>query len=488
MPSLDKVFITCDDDDLIMLDSFKLPVGVIGIKELIKLLQVSVNDHDFANDKMVLNFLGAIHLTTSGVALGNSLAKQWKKRIDRITFNVLDLTETSAALSSDDIKNKVTNWIFNHMMSARDEMAQRNVMLRRELSVVRRAHESTQLSFERLEAFLWKAFVSPRWHTLTLEPLGALLPRVITSSNRLTQRIPDDTSGLSDIAVFVSNINLIGTGVLTAQLEASESSEVLSAWQVDSSEFDSTGWVRFSMLRSVGFDKQTLILHLAWSGDIPIKIACSVTHPDTRFHSFVDSIGAETVIALKCWKYIEGVLAPLPSDGHAAIDSNNIGVPRAKRVFVEDTTLKTVTNLDPVLSDVAFDPNRSGILVHPPKQGTAIGRIDNCFNYSVTQVSATIETVNEQSQNIEYCIAVADKQLRDLNKLDEACFIDTAKSEWVSLRPNYRSQIHLYLPDINQDSVDLYLMTRLAAGCNDNSYGWAIFKEISAVRSFVENK
>lgn len=481
MTSLDKVFITCDDDDFPALESFQLPVSVIRIKELIKLSQASVSDDDFINDKMILNFLGSVHFTPSGVLLGNSLAKHLKKRIDNLNFKILDLTETFAALSSEDIKNKVTNWILNEMISVRGSMAQRNVMLRRELSSIRKSHESTQLSFERLEAFLWKAFAAPRWHTLTLEPLNALLPRVLSSGSRLTQRIPNDTSGLSDVAVFISNINSIGAGVLTAQLEASESGALLSEWQVNSAEFDSTGWVRFSMLRSIGLDKQTLILHLAWSGEIPIEIACSVAHPDSRFHSFVDSIGVETVIALKCWKYIEGVLAPLPSDGHVALDRVNLVLPKSRRVFVDKAKLSMVTNLDPTLSEVAFDPDRNGILVHPPKEGIAIGRIDNCFNYSITQVSASIETVNERSQHIEYCIALADKRLRDLEKLDDASFIDMTKSEWISLRPNYSSQIHLYLPEINHNSFDLYLMTRLPVGCNDNAFGWAIFKEISAI-------
>ena len=360
-------------------------------------------------------------------------------------------------------------------------MALRNVAMRRELSVIRRSHETTQLAFERLEKFVWDAYASPRWPVLTLSPAVGLPPLLLSTNNILTQRIPNDTSGLSDLAIFVSKIDSIKQGILTLQLEALESGDIISKWQVNSSKLTNAEWARFSLLRTLSLDKQTVLIRLTWSGDVPIEVASSLNHPDPRFNSHIDDFDTKVVIALKCWKHIEGVLTPLPSDGLVPVDQYNIDFSGEKRLLVDLEKLAEVININPINSEVSFDPHRTGVLVHPPKVGISIGRIDNCFTCQVTQVSAVIETVNEKGPTIEYCIALGHRSLRELNILDDSHFPDNAKSSWVSLQPNHRSQVSMYLADIDQNLFDLYLMTRLPVGCMDNSYGWSIFKEISAV-------
>lgn len=477
---LTSPFIACHDDDYSLIDSFQLPVRVVKLTQLIELLRSKVGEYQFSRDDIVLNYLGSVLLTPAASALVINLNTQWKECIDDSQLSVLDLTEHSAVLSFEKYKEHVLKWLLGLTISERSAMARRNVTLRRELSVVRRSHEATQLAFSQLEKFTYEAFSNPRWRVLTLEPQVHLAPKVLHQGERLKQRVPGDASGLSDFAVFVSNIESIEHGVLAVQLESAESGHSEAEWLVDATKFDSTGWIRFSLLSSIGLDKQSLTIQLAWRGDTPLELGCSVAHPDPRFQAHLENVQSENVLALKCWKYIEGVITPIPSDGHAAIGRFNVGPSLSNRVLVDIDRLFLVENLNPSSYEVSFDSKQNGVLVHPPKIGIAIGRVPTCFNSAVKSISATIETISEHGPNIEYCIAIGNKQLRDLEYLDESSFLQNNKSDWLQIRSNYRSQINLYLAEDEADMSDLYLMTRLADGIDDNSFAWAIFKEISA--------
>lgn len=175
----------------------------------------------------------------------------------------------------------------------------RNVKQLRELAQLRHLSETSLQHFERLEAFVWQTTAAER-HQVTHLPLAD----AVLDLTGVDQRLPSDSVGLCDLAVFVQDA---GRGVLTATLRLLESDQVVGQWQVMD---PGPGWLRLALPRALPMDAQTAILRLDWQGDA-LSLGLSHPHPDPRFQAH-DS----RPLALRLWKFVPGTLAPMAPDAH----------------------------------------------------------------------------------------------------------------------------------------------------------------------------
>ncbi len=167
----------------------------------------------------------------------------------------------------------------------------------RELAQLREMAERSLQSFQRLEAFVWQTSKGERTLVQHLAQEGSF------ALTRAVQRLPGDSAGLTDVAVWIGGAR----GVLTARLVLAESAEVVGLWQVtDPGE----GWLRLALPRALSVDAQTPMLHLDWTGE-PLTLGLSLPHPDPRFQC-----EGGAMLALKLWKFVPGVAAPMAPEAH----------------------------------------------------------------------------------------------------------------------------------------------------------------------------
>lgn len=288
----------------------------------------------------------------------------------------------------------------------------------------------------------------------------------------LEQRLPRESTGLCDVAISIVVPEGLEGGVLNVTLWTAEDEREHAQWQLPANELRS-GWLRLSLLASLEDDARTPFLRLAWDGEVGLELDWSVKHPDPRFQAIIDGKETGATLALRSWSFVAGVEAPLPEDG--VLPGRIV---RRKRV-VSNETLAAAQNLTPECETFGLLEEHRALLVHITPSGHSVARLPAAVKAGVRHVSAEIQTRSEKAPNIEYAIAIAPASRRPDPSDPVPHFRRDDVTSWVELRALEPGALHLYLPDPVEETSDLYLMVRPAAGVADVSWGWSTFSAIT---------
>jgi hypothetical protein len=133
---------------------------------------------------------------------------------------------------------------------------------------------------------------------------------------------------------------------------------------------------------------------------------------------------------------------------------------------------------------VAFDGDDEAICIHPPSDGVTVGILDRAVAQNARSVSATAYIANEQSEPIEFALAVVESGTESPGRLMSPADKAVAWSGWTRVIPGTRRRLTALLEDEGeQHSIDrrpltLALITKMAEG-HTNSFAWARIADVT---------
>lgn len=421
-----------------------------------------------AADRVHLAALGVLILSSGGAEAAEALASDWQARFGVVLPERCDLADVPA-----DARRMVAlGWLAGLLLAQRRAGAQRMVALMRDLAVLRQEHEAMQGAFARLESFAHEHRLSERKLHQALAPVEGAPEVVLTPGQRVVQRLPGGSVGLSDVAVRIAEVPQPRQGVLTCRLASPDLGSVLAEWTVPAAQMAS-GWLRLSLVAGLPDDPVGLELELAWAGAVPLRLATAMAHPDPRFRPLGESGEAvgRHVLALELWHYLPGVRAPANAVGQLPDGAVETRSPLRR---VEARDLFRAINLDTLVADLPRVEGSDALQVHVMPDHVACAILTLPMS-AIRQVSVDVLTRHPRGPVVDYAIAVLPSAARPRHPAALPEFPEEAHSGWVRMKPMRAGQVSLILPDLPPGSHDLYLMTRLPPGATENAFGWSGF-------------
>lgn len=329
---------------------------------------------------------------------------------------------------------------------------QSKAQLMREIALLRRDHDSMQSAFASLEAYFHSILRSERNRTMVLTPDTSLPPLRLNPGDEIEQRLPTDSTGLSDVEICLRGAPTSQKGALRLSLELLEQGESVAEWQIAACDL-STGWLRLSLVSALGPDAQTAVLRLIWEGESPLLLEPSLLHPDPRF---APSPGAP-MLALHLWKFVPGAQAALPVDGHPAQPVSlhtewNIGL----------SALRVAHDATGDQGAVEYSDLRTGLFVRPKDAAIVAARLDGAGRPGMMHIFGGVKTEQETGPDVEYAYALAPVGQRSHRSAQLPQFDAGQISDWLRLPPNTWQELHLFLEKPLAEPHDLYLLSRVA--------------------------
>ena len=131
---------------------------------------------------------------------------------------------------------------------------------------------------------------------------------------------------------------------------------------------------------------------------------------------------------------------------------------------------------------IGYDPNRRGILCHPPAQGISLARVSTVSVVDGSRLSARAHVGNDLSGAIEFCLAIssvsADEVVQQLESGDPT---DTASFAWSGWHEaTYAEDVALRVDVVKLENMteSIFLATRMAATARTNDFAWAYFLDL----------
>ena len=331
---------------------------------------------------------------------------------------------------------------------------QRNRQLMRDLAELRIAHDQTQASFAALEGFFYDTVRSERRLFRELSPLRTQAPCLLAPGGVLEQRLPCDSTGLSDVAICLPKGFDVETGTLSVALELAESGAQIAEWQIEAADLQ-PGWLRLALDRALGPDAQTPQLRIRWQGADQLRLVTSVTHPDERFQP---RPGAP-LLAVQVWKYIPGTRVPAAAGSHMAHGAD----PVDRWLIGRSVMTAAVARADEGWW-VGYSDQFAGLMVRPGPEDGSLARLEAALAAGVARLSGGVKTEQAEGPVVEYALAVAPVSARPRSSGSEPDFAPGHRTGWLALPPGKWAELQLFLPAPLSEPHDLYLMTRLAPG------------------------
>lgn len=337
---------------------------------------------------------------------------------------------------------------------AQGRMLERNRQLMRDLAELRIAHDQTQAAFAALEGFFYQSGGVDRRLYRELSPLRSQPPCLLAPGAMVEQRLPCDSSGLSDIALCLPREGAPASGVLSVSLELAESGAQIAEWRLEAAELR-PGWLRLALDRALGPDAQTPQIRLHWQGSDQLRLATSVLHPDARFQP---RPGA-ALLAMQVWKYIPGTRAPVAAGSHMAHGADPVG-----RWLLGRSVMTAAVAQAADRGAVEYSELITGLMVRPDPEDITSARLEGALAPGVHHVAGGVKTEQHTGPVVEYALAAAPVAARPRSAGSRPDFDPGLRTEWLALPAGRWAELHLFLPAPLTESHDLYLLTRLAPG------------------------
>lgn len=352
--------------------------------------------------------------------------------------------------------------------------AERNVLLNRSIALMRKEQERILDNFSKMENFVLSHNLIERRLLTSLEPSPACAPLEISSESSLEQRLPVSSSGLSDVMVFVDDVDPDASGVLEVILFTIEDSEICAKWHIASEKIRDKR-LRLSLPVSLSGDAMTPSLRIRWAGEGSINLATSLHNPDTRFQASHPGNHDGRVLALRCWTYIPGSQAPLPVGAHLPVGKNKELV---HTVHVTADQLKEYVNLTSPEDHIRLVEDERVLLVHALKDRVAAAMLQQAVPANASRITAEITTTAKDAPVIEYALGVLPAASSNNSKDLSVLFSNGLVSDWVRMTPLDQGEVQIDLQAPLKDTHDLYLMTRLADAQAAPYWAWSTFRNI----------
>jgi len=355
-----------------------------------------------------------------------------------------------------------------------ERQARRSADLSRSLATLRQSHSQMQAAFAQVEKFVLDNNLAQRTDALSLLPGHDMAPLELREGDILVQRLPISSAGLSDVAVFIEDVDIADQGTLSITLLTKEDDKVRGHWTLSGPHIKE-GPVRLALHSALEASALTPILELSWEGEGALWLATSLSHPDPRLQARIGGRSDPRVLALRCWSYLPDSKAPIPASAHLPADPGTD--PRRSRIL-DDLVLGQAEDLTPESKHSRFLADKGALLVHPMPQGVSAMRLSAGAPAGTVHLDARIRTLQNQAPMIEYAMGIAPSEQAGFRPQTFEPDDLVAVTPWVTLSPQANGELHLPLETALSDDHDLVLMTRLAVQPGDTSWAWSTFSRI----------
>ncbi len=464
------MFILAHKSDLPRLGHFDSSIPLAVLEGFGAGMSVSLDGVPVPDFQLYPGLLLGIALTDESHQALETLSARVSERFACAPPAVADLTDSP----ENDVPAQASAAVIAALQAELDRVTAGNVALTRAIAAVRGDHERTQAAFARLENFVLGNNLAKRTECLSLLPARELGSILLSQDSAVEQRLPVGSSGLSDIGLFVADVECPQDGMLTVSLRTVEDDVLHATWQVLGDALVD-GRIRLTLPVGLSVEQLTPSLQVAWTGDGVVRLAVAMFHPDPRFQAHVAGVPDGRVLACRLWSYIPGCEAPIPA---VAILPTEAPVrPLRKRVLDAETLHETI-NLVPDNPHFRVLPENDALLVHPMGGAVSAAVVPGALAATAALIRAQILTRSAEAQDIEYAMAIAPADLRPAPGEALPPFSEDAVTGWVRLPPQETGDLLLPVTTPLDGPHDLYLMTRLPKGGNDASHALATFGPI----------
>ena len=385
---------------------------------------------------------------------------------------VVDLRSIDQSLWGGEIDRAISRALLDELRP----QAERNVKLSREVYLLRSEHQRIQSVFEGLERFVYSNNLAWRTESGVYPPNPELGSIKLKDGEKLEQRVPVASPGLSDIGLYLRFADDESHGVLTVSLTSIDDDKLRGQWEV-SADTSETHPVRLSMPTGMESDEVATVLRVTWEGEGTVELLTSTFHPDPRLSAQVLGRKEDRVLAMKFWRYVPGCEAPVSAGAILPVWPQPAD--RSARIVGGDLLSRAI-DLSPAGQSVEFFPDTNTLQVHALDHGIAAAVLPRIAAPGLRSITARIRSRSESAPRISYAIAVAPKAAQRIGgalpKFDSSLI-----SQWVSAPPLEASQIELLLKKPLEKSCDLYLMTKLTDPKTGNAFAWSTFDTIRMI-------
>ncbi len=439
--------VAASDADRQDLSHLPLPVAVARVED--DRLVVALDGTALSIAEVYANLAGCVAFSDRASEELTGIATAWNARYGTDLPATLTLSSPAAEASG-----QVVSWVIDQMVAQRSEQARRNVQLQKDLSQLRSTHEATQTAFQRLEQFVYSLGGPRRFVRFQLEALPRRAPLTLEPGDRAEQRLPCDSAGLSDVAVYLAEKPKDTEGTIDLSLELLESGEIKGKWTIPAKDV-TAGWLRCALGVCLGADRQTPVLRVNWHGNSPLKLSRTMSHPDTRFCAARNGVAQGFTMACAAWASVPETGLPLPAGAH----TNETIYPRRWVVPTEMMSAATVDSPDGL---VAFKEELGGLTVTPTSTGPCVARLVGGGSPGMRHLTCSVETKSETAPDIEYCLAIVPTLPKGRLMPSKADIEASIQSEWLRLPASHWAELHLILDTPIEQPCDICVMTRYA--------------------------
>lgn len=439
------------DCDIKAAATLGLPFPLVGVADDAALTFRGMDGAPVAAPTVLRDAVAHLVLSAAGARAAAGFGDAFAARFGKGSCPAL--TDLSA-LSEADRPQAALRALATGAVAAQGVTMQRNRQMMRDLTELRIIHDQTQSAFAELERFFYGSVRSERRLFRELSPLRTQAPCLLAPGATLEQRLPCDSTGLSDVSICLPKTVPVETGTLTVSLELAESGAQVAEWQIEAADLP-TGWLRLALDRALGPDAQTPQLRIHWQGAQQLRLVTSVMHPDARFQP---RPGAP-LLAMQVWKYIPGTRAASEAGSHLAHGADPVD-----RWLVGRSVMTAAVGRAKEGWWVGYSDHFAGLMVRPGPEDGSAARLESALATGVRQVSGGVKTEQAEGPVVEYAMGASPVSARPRSAGTEPDFLPGHMTDWLALPPGKWAELHLFLPAPLTEPHDLYLMTRVAAG------------------------
>lgn len=365
-----------------------------------------------------------------------------------------------------------------------------------DLLTLRRAHDSLQESFARLESYFVERAVPALEEAFACEP-SASLPladlRVTRGRQGLRQYLPISTKNLGAISLHVAESDANASGDFLAELWVPELNRRLASWRIPIA-FLQRGWITLGLDRTAGGLAKSAHLRLSVDGDPGRgRLSLGQVHPLPLYQLSRDAGEPVTARSLSFRLFVALPGIRLAHDELTFLPDHVLSGPRVPPSSLNRLQIPTATLRNPKVllpsaefaedfALVQLSETEGTVMVHPGRSQPTIALFENSLPPGTRSVSGDIFIDNAAAGIVGFRIGIVEGPLDDrdhvlaLSTHGSGAFVHL--TDWSFIGPDRRQSLALQLgKPVGEAGAAILLATRVPDG-GSSDFAWAKFARL----------
>ena len=360
--------------------------------------------------------------------------------------------------------------LFDAIAGAFGSSAARILAFQRQYTAFRTVHDQLQNAFETVESFLARAQLPATWLAFACEPTGTSVgPQGdIIAPFRISQVLPLPSQGLTAVELHATPADPGAKGQLRVSVASREDDKILGEWGIPYGAVPD-GWMFLDLPEIDIAPRQSVLLTATWNTRSGRPPRLSLTNlqpvPESRVCIAGDT-KSQRSLALRLHIGLPGsrrIAHPFHIGVMRQPHIGGLGRRLAPSVLRRFAELDGAPGCEPL---VRLIDESAAIELRPRNGGMTVAKIPDALPAKARRLTATIMTEDPRGPFVEYALLALGPHGPYKRVLTKGLFDGRRGgfSGWLSIHPNFATQLHLTIAEPAIRPLDLYLATRLAEG------------------------